>query len=269
MGTGTAMAGLYTGVADLAFMGRPATPKENMAFEWVFRYKPVALEVMTGSLDVPGKSPALAIFVNKDNPISHLSLEQLDAIFGCEHRRGRANIRTWGELGLQGEWADKPITAYTYDIETGTGSFFRETVLNGSYKWNWERVNEFKDIRNAEGSAYDAARQIIDALAKDRYGIGVSNLRYASPQVKPVALASQEGSSYYLPTAANLGERKYPLTRVIYAYLNREPGKPVDPAVKEFLRYILSAEGQAEIVHDAGFLPLDKEALLDQLKKLE
>ena len=269
MGTGTAMAGLYTGVADLAFMGRPSTPKEIMAFEWVFRYKPEALEILTGSLDVSGESPALGVFVHKDNPISGLTLEQLDAIFSCEHRRGPASIRTWGELGLKGEWADKPITAYFYDAETGTASFFRDVVLRGSYKWNWEHINEFRDLRTPDGSIYDSSRQIAEALTKDRYGIGVSTRRYALPELKLIRLASHEGGPYYLPTAENLVERKYPLTRVVYVYLNREPGKPLDPKLKEFLRYILSREGQAEVLSEKVFLHLCKEALLEQLNKLQ
>lgn len=268
-GTGTAMAGLYSGVADVAFMGRPATPKEIMAFEWVFRYKPAAIEIMTGSLDVPGKSPALAVLVHKDNPISQLTLEQLHAIFSCEHRRGPTSIRTWGELGLNGEWAEKPITAYTYDIETGTGSFFREAVLNFSYKWNWEHVKEFKEIPSADRPGDDAARQIAEAVAKDRYGIAISTVRYTFPELKLIPLASREGDSYYTPTANNLVERKYPLTRAVYVYVNLEPGKPIDPKLKEFLRYILSREGQAEVRRDKGFLPLNKALLLDQLRKLE
>lgn len=269
MGTGTAMAGLYTGVADLAFMGRPSTPKEIMAFEWVFRYKPLALEITTGSLDVPGKSPALAVFVHKDNPITRLTLAQLDAILDCEHRRGLQNIRTWGQLGLNGEWADQPINAYGYDAETGTGSFFREAVLNGSYKWNWENVKEFRDITRSDGEVYDSSQQIVDALAKDRYGIGVSSLRYTTPQLKSVALASHEGEPYYQATSQNLIQRRYPLTRGVYVYIKREPGKPVDPKLKEFILYILSREGQSEVLRDTGFLPLSRQVVLEQLKKLK
>jgi phosphate transport system substrate-binding protein len=268
-GSGTAMGGLYTGAADLAFMGRPATPKEIMAFEWVFRYKPVGLEIMTGSLNVPGKSPALAVFVHKNNPISSLTLKQLDAIFSCEHRRGPASIQTWGELGLKGEWADKPIAAYTHDTETGTASFFRETVLNGSYKWSWDHVKEFKDAHRADGSVYDSAQQIADALAKDRYGIGISTVRYALPELKLVALAAHDGESYYMPTPESLIERNYPLTRVAYVYLNREPGRPLDPKLAEFLRYILSRAGQAEVLREHGFLPLSRAVVLDQLDKLK
>jgi phosphate transport system substrate-binding protein len=264
MGTGTAMAGLYTSVADVAFMGRAGTAKEIMAFEWVFRYKPLGIEVMTGSLDVPGKSPALVVFVHKDNPISRLTLAQLDAIFGCEHLRGASR---WGQLGLKGEWANQPIRGYGYDAETGTGSFFQQVALNNSRKWNWDGVKEFKDIEKPDGSVYDSGQQILDALSMDRHGIGVSNPRYVNPRVKPIALASQE--SYFQATKDNLIQRKYPLTRIVPAYINQAPDKPIDPKVKEFLRYILSREGQQDILRDEGYLPLNREALRQQLKKLE
>jgi phosphate transport system substrate-binding protein len=269
MGTSTAMAGIYTGVADLAFMGRRSTAKEIMGFEWVFQYKPLEIEVMTGSLDEPGKSPALVIFVRKDNPISQLTLAQLDAIFGCEHRRGLSNIRTWGQLGLQGEWADKPIRAYAFDADTGTGSFFQQVVLNDSRKWNWDRVNEFKDIKRADGSVYDSGQRILDALAADRYGIAVSNLRYINSEVKPVAVSVQTGKPYYEASKGNLIQRSYPLTRAIYTYINRAPRKPVDSQLKEFLLYLLSREGQETVMEDGGFLPLTEEILSHNLKKLE
>jgi phosphate transport system substrate-binding protein len=262
MGTGTAMAGLYTGAADLAFMGRAATPKEIMAFEWVFRYKPQSIETMTGSLSVPGKSPALVVFVHKDNPISQLTFAQLEAIFGCERRRGVSSIRTWGQLGLKGEWTDKPIHAYSYDAETGSGSFFRQTVLNDSRKWNWDVVREFQD------SKYDAGQQILDALSLDMYGIGVSCLCYENPLVKPVAVASEDANHYSQATTENLVARKYPLTRVISVYLNRAPEKPLDPTVREFLRYFLSRDGQEAVARDGGYLPLGPDAVREQLMKL-
>ncbi|HXN21411.1 MAG TPA: substrate-binding domain-containing protein [Candidatus Dormibacteraeota bacterium] len=269
MGTGTAMAGIYTGVADLALMGRRSTAKEIMGFEWVFQYKPLELEVMTGSLNAPGKSPALVIFVNKVNPVSQLTLAQLDGIFGCEHRRGPSNIQTWGQLGLQGEWADKFIQAYAYDAETGPGSFFQQVVLNDSRKWNWDRVKEFKDMKRADGSVYDSGQLILDALAADRYGIAVSNLGYSNSEVKPLALAVQARGPYYEVSKGNLVRRTYPLTRGIYAYINRVPNKPVDPKVKEFLFYLLSFEGQRTILEDQGFLPLTQEIVRECLKKLE
>jgi len=268
LGTGTGMAGLYTGVADVALMGRDAPPSEIMAYEWVFRYKPLGVEVATGSLDVPGKTFALAVFVNKDNPLSQLTLAQLDAIFGSEHLRGPRNFRTWGDLGLNGEWANKSINPYGYDVETGTGSFFRNAIFKGSDKWNCD-LKEFADWQRPGHSQHDAGQRIIEALAHDRYGIAFSNLRYLSPQLKTVALATSESEPYYTPSKDNFIQRKYLLTRATSIYVKRAPGKPIDPNVKEFLRYIFSQEGQQDVVREGDFLPLSEATVREQLRKLE
>lgn len=268
MGTGTGMAGLYTGVADLALMGRDSTSSEIMAFEWVFRYKPLGIEVATGSLDVPGKTFAVTVFVHKDNPLSKLTLAQIDAIFGSEHLRGPRNIRTWGELGLTGDWKDKPIHPYGYDVETGTGWFFRQTVFRGSDKWNCD-VKEFADAKRSDGAFIDAGGRILEALAQDRYGIAYSNLGFMNPQVKPIAVASADGAPFYEATKDNLTQRQYALTRAASIYVNRTPGKKLDSKVQEFLRYILSKEGQQEVVREGDFLPLIEEIIRVQLSKMD
>jgi len=268
MGTGTGMAGLYTGVADLALMGRDSTSSEIMAFEWVFRYKPLGIGVATGSLDVPGKTFAVAVFVHKDNPLSKLTLTQLDAIFGSEHRRGPRNIRMWRELGLTGDWKDKPIHPYGYDVETGTGRFFRQAVFKGSDKWNCD-LKEFADAKRSDGTSVDAGERILEALAQDRYGIAYSNLGFMNPQVKPIAVAFAHGGPFYQATKESLIQRRYPLTRAASIYVNSAPGKNLDPRVQEFLRYILSKEGQLEVVREGDFLPLTDEVIKEQLRKMD
>ena len=268
MGTATAMPAIYTNQADLALLGRESNTTDDNGFLHVLYYPPLRFELMTGSLDVPGKSYALAIFVHKDNPLSKLTMAQLNAIFGCEHRDGQDNIRTWGQLGLTREWKDKPINLYSYDAETGTGLFFLHAVLADSRKVNWENLKEFKDTRNPDGSTYESGRQIIDALQRDRFGLAVSSGRYANPEVRTVALAGKDGGPYYLATKENLILRKYPLTRLTYAFVNQPPGKPMDPKLKEFLRYVFSRTGQEDIVRDGGYLPLSEEAIRQQLKKL-
>jgi phosphate transport system substrate-binding protein len=268
IGTGTGMAGLYSSVADLALMGRDATASEVMAFEWVFKYKPLGVEVTNGSLDVPGKTFALAVFVNKDNPIAKLTLAQLDAIFGSEHLRGTRNARTWGDLGLTGDWQSKAINSYGYDAETNTGLFFKRVVFNGSDKWSCD-LKEFTDQKKPDGAVADASDQILRALARDPYGIAYANPRYASPQVKAIAIASTDAAPAYETTKANLIDRKYPLARTASIYVNREPGKPIDPKVKEFLLYILSQDGQLEVMREGDFLPLSKETQAEQRRKLE
>jgi len=264
-GTNIAMAGLYTGTADLAFMAREATPKERMAFEYTLRYQPTRFELATGSVDVPQHSPALVVFVHKDNPLSRLTLAQLDAIFGYERRRGHTPIDTWDQLGLGGGWSGQRINLYGYDPETGTGSHFRRVVLRDSYKSNWDRLREFTDAPQADGTIVEAGRQILDALAKDRFGIGVSTLNHANPLVKPVALAAEDGGPWLEARRETVFTRRYPLTRAVSAWVNRVSGQPLAPGVQEFLRYILSYEGQHDVVRDGGFLPLCAEVAREQL----
>ena len=268
-GTGTGMAGVYSGVADLAILGREISPVETMAFAWVFRYPPAAVEVATGSLDVPGKSPALAILVHADNPVSRLTLAQLDAIFGTERRRGApATVRTWGDLGLTGDWSDRPIHAYGRDVDSGTAGFFRRVVLKNSRKWNWECLTEFSDTIRPDGSILDADRQIAEALAADRFGIAVSNEGERNPALKAIALAEQEPGPYVAPTQETLVAREYPLTRAIGAYFNRAPDRPIDPKIERFLRYILSEPGQGDVAREGDYLPLSPDTVKEQLGKL-
>lgn len=267
-GTATAMPSLYMRKADLAFLGRESNTTDNDGFQHVLYYTPLRFELMTGSLDVPGKTYALAIFVNKDNPVSKMTMPQLAAIFGCERRDGLDNIKTWGQLGLTGEWKNRPINLYTFDAETGTGLYFLNAVLGGSRKMNWEHLKEFSDSKRADGSAYESGQQIIDALRHDRYGLAVSSVRYANGEVKAIALGATNGGPFYQATKENLVTRKYPLTRLTYAFVDRPPGKQIDPLVKEFLRYVYSREGQEYVWRDGGFLPLSRESIQEQLQKL-
>ena len=267
-GTASSIGALYTGAGDIAIRGEEIHPFEVAAFERELGYAPFGIEIATGSLDVRNMDFAFVVFVHKDNPLSRLTLTQLDAILGYEHRRGPSNIRTWGQLGLNGDWTQAPINVYTWRIDDDFSSFLEEAVLSGSHKWNCS-LREFAHIVRPDGSIYDSGQQILDALATDRFGIGISNLRYANPSVKPLALASQDGGPYYQATQQTLIEQTYPLTRIIPAFINRVPGGPVDPKVKEFLRYILSREGQQAIVRDGGYLPLSAQAVREQLKKLQ
>src|ERR1700730_7574959 len=266
-GTASAIGALYTGAADLTILGEEIHAPAAAAFERVLHYPPLGIEIATGSLDVRNFDYAHVFFVHKDNPLSKLTLAQLDAIFGSEHRRGPRNIPTWGELGLTGEWADKPITPYGGRIDDDFALYLEDALLGGSHKWNCD-LREFRHINNPDGSIYDHGQQILDALAKDRYGIAVSNLRYMNPQVKPISLAVKDGGPYYDATEENLINRKYPFTRIIPAFINRKPGQPVDPKVREFLRYLLSYEGQHD-VRESGYLPLNQESIRAQLKKID
>ena len=296
-GTASAIGGLYTGAADVALTGSDVWPIDIEGFDETFHYKPFGIEVFTGSLDVPDRDFALGIFVHKDNPISHLTLTQLDAIFGGEHRRGTKNIRTWGELGLTGEWAEKTIHVYGFGVSSrGLASFFEDAVMVGSFKWNCD-MQEVSDLRQPDGSLTDAGQRIVDTVAKDRYGIGYSGLVYENPIARtvalapamtkdrygiayssqlyknqlsrPLALVPQDSGPYFRPTKENVMQRKYPLTRTISIFINRAPGTPIDPKLREYLRYILSREGQEAVVRDGGYLPLNQDAVRIERKKLE
>jgi phosphate transport system substrate-binding protein len=267
-GTASAIGGLYADVGDIAILGREIRPFEVSAFERVKGYPPLGVEVATGSLDVRNFDFALVVFVHKDNPISRLTLAELEAIFGCEQRRATENIRTWSAFGLRGEWADHPIHAYGSRISGGFAVFFQDVVLKSSGRWNPD-MKEFFDVRQADGSLLDSGQQVLDAIAADPDGIGVSSLHYTNPRVKALALAPEKGALAYEATRDTLVQRKYPLTRVIPAFINRAPGKPVDPKVREFLRYILSSEGQQDIVRDGRYLPLSAATAREQLAKLQ
>jgi phosphate transport system substrate-binding protein len=267
-GTASAIGALYAGAGDLAVMGREIRPFEVSAFEQVFRYPPLGIDIATGSLDIRNMDFALNVFVHKDNPLDKLAMTQVDAVFGCEHLRGPRNIRIWGDLGIKGEWQDKPIHVYGFPINRGFAVFFQDAALGGSRKWN-EDLKEFGDLRQPDGTLRDGGLRILEALARDPYGIAYSNLRYGNAEVKPVALAATEGGPYYEATKENLIERKYPLTRFITTFVNRAPGRPLDARVREFLRYILSREGQEEILRDGNYLPLSEEAVRAQLRKLD
>jgi phosphate transport system substrate-binding protein len=268
-GTSSAIPALALGAGDLAILGEEILPEAVDTFRRVKPYEPFGIDIATGSVDVRNFDYAQMFFVHKDNPLTQLTLTQLDAIFGAERRRGAPrNLRTWGELGLTGEWADQPITPYGWKTDDSFGFYLEQTLLAGSHRWN-DALKEFGHIPQPDGSIYDHGQQALDALAHDRYGIAVSNIRYAGPDVKALAVAERDGSPYVTVTAENLIDQKYPLTRLIPAFLDRKPGEPVEPKVKEFLRYLLSREGQQDIVDDGRYLPLNPAAVAAQLRKLE
>jgi phosphate transport system substrate-binding protein len=269
MGSDTAVPGLYSGNADIALMGRENNVTDDNGFSRPKQYKFTRLELMNGSLAAPGKSDALVIFVHKDNPLARLTLAELDAILGCERRRGHGPIRTWGDLGLGGDWAGRPIKVHTYDADTGTGIFFTHVVLRDSHKMNWERITEYKDERNHDRSILRAGQQIATAVEDDRYALGISGARFATARVKALAIAEKEGGAYYPATRETLVARSYPLARATYAFVDVAPGKAMDAKVKEFLRFALSREGQADIERDRGYLPLSTAVLAEQREKLK
>jgi phosphate transport system substrate-binding protein len=268
-GSETAIAGLYSGEADLGFLGREIYQPENDAFEEWFGYRPLGIEVTTGSYNNPHKTFALMIFVHKDNPLSRLTMAQIAGIAGCERTPGAMNpIRTWGQLGLTAEWANRPVHVYGYGTDSGFGRFFRMRVLTERYKWNSE-LKEFYNEKAANGSDIDSSQLILDALATDPDGIAYSNVSYMNANVKTVAVASNDSGPFIEPTKEKVWKRTYPISRFTSVFINRVPGSPIDPKVKEFLRYILSRDGQDVVAREGSYLPLTADLIRDQLRKLK
>ncbi|HVC02231.1 MAG TPA: substrate-binding domain-containing protein [Steroidobacteraceae bacterium] len=256
VGTATAAEALYTGNADLALLGREIWPPEVAAFKEMFGYPPTGVNVATGSFNVRNRDYALVIFVHKSNPLDKLTLEQLHAIFGAECRGCGPVARSWGDLGLSGAWRDRPIHLYGLPISRGFARFFEDEVFIGRRLWR-PSLREFADLKGSRGGATDGGQRMLDALAQDPDGIGYAGLLYTNPDVKPVALAARPGGPYVEPTETNVLAHRYPLTRMITIYLNRAPGRPVDPKLEEFLRFVLSREGQQDVLRQGrGYLPL-------------
>jgi phosphate transport system substrate-binding protein len=276
-----AIPSLAFGLADLA-PSRHITFDETLFFQRYKSRSPVEITAVTGSLNVPGWNYALGIYVNKDNPLTGLSIEQLDGIFGAQRDGGydgttwridiargpEKNIRSWGELGLSGAWADKPIDVYGYNLRYHIPRTFERLVFQGGDKWN-EQMHEFANYKNADGTTELEGQQTLDAVGRDRYGIAYSSMAFGSDQVKVLPLAARGSSDYVALNLETVRARTYPLIDEVYFYLDRQPGKPIDPKVREFLRYILSREGQRAVQRDGKFMPLTAAVVREQLKKLD
>ena len=261
---------------------RKMTFEDLLAYERTMNADPVEIQYATGSYDVPGWSPAFGVFVNAKNPIAHLSMAQLEGIFGAERtgawegtswhpersRTKAQNIRTWGQLGLTGEWADKPIHVYGVNLRYHQATRFEDQVMHGSAKWNNE-LQEYANYGKADGTLAIGAQMMVEDLAKDPYAICYSEENFKVDGTKTLALAYGDTKNYVPLTRENVQNRSYPLYDAVYLYANGSADHPMDPKVKEFLRFVLSQEGQEAIAKDGKYLPLTKEVVDEQLKKLQ
>jgi len=276
-GTASAPFGLFENVADLALMGRQIFTYEYYGIYRRSLMVPMEIAVATGSFDVPGKTFALTVFVHRDNPLAKLTLGQLDGIYGAQRTGGwkglnwskeaargpERNIRTWGQLGLTGKWADKPIHLYgPPGVYPGGQTFFQARVMGGADTWA-EGLHEYAD-RPA----------MMEALTRDPLGIAYTGACYQTAQTKALALAETEAGPYVVPTKATVADRSYPLSRLVYICFapdqpSGDPADPkVDPKVREFLRYILSRQGQQDVAREGGYLPLTADLARAQLAVL-
>ena len=245
-GSSTAPPALIEGTSQLGPMSRKMKDKEIQAFEAKFGYKPTVIGVALDSL---------AVYVNKDNPIEKLDLTEVDAIFSKNRKGGAAaDITTWGQVGLKGEWANKPISIYGRNSASGTYGYFKSKALfKGDYK---------DTVKEQPGSA-----SVVLGVTEDLGGIGYSGIGYKTSGVKAIAL-SKKGGEAYEPTYASVLSGDYPLGRLLYVYVAKEPNKPLPKLVKEFLKFVLSKEGQEIVVKD-GYLPLTAEVAAKQMALLD
>ncbi len=246
-GSSTAPPALIEGTAQFGPMSRPMKASEIDKFEKQFGYPPVFLRT---SLD------ALAVFVNKDNPIQGLTLAQVDAIFSKTRRSEyKEDISRWAQLGLKGDWQSATISLYGRNSASGTYGFFKDHALFGG---------DFKDeVKEQPGSA-----SVVQGVSEDRYGIGYSGIGYKTSGVHIVPLALGAGEPFKDGTLDNVLDGSYPLGRFLNLYINKAPGKPLDPLVREFCKFIFSKEGQEIVVKD-GYMPVPYEVVKEELEKLK
>jgi phosphate transport system substrate-binding protein len=216
-------------------------------FEKRFGYKPTAIRTAVD---------ALAVFVNKDNPIKCLTAEQIDAIFSKSRRIGaKDDIKMWGQLGLTGDWANRPISLYGRNSASGTYGFFKEQMLkNGDYK---------DEVKEQPGSA-----AVVQGITVDRYAIGYSGIGYATAGVRAVPLGEKADGRCVEATAENAYAGTYPLARFLYVYINKPPDKPLDPLTREFMRLVMSQEGQEVVIKD-GYYPITAAIAKEEFTKIQ
>ncbi|MDD2759543.1 MAG: phosphate ABC transporter substrate-binding protein PstS family protein [Methylomonas sp.] len=233
-GSSTAPPALTEGTSNLGPMSRKMKDNEIDDFESKYGYKPTAIPV---AID------ALAVFVNKDNPVKGLSIPQVDAIFSSTRKCGQAtDIENWGQAGLTGGWAGKPIQLYGRNSVSGTYGFFKEEALcKGDFKSN---VNE------QPGSA-----SVVQAVTSSNNGIGYSGIGYSTSGVRAIPLAAKDGAPFVEANGENAISGAYPLARYLYIYVNKKPNEPLAPLEKEFIKMVLSKTGQQVVIKD-GYIPM-------------
>jgi phosphate transport system substrate-binding protein len=268
-GTSVAIGALYTGVAQLGLLGREIRRLERASWRRIFPYPPLAFAVATGAFDTFAKTVAVAVLVNRDNSLQRLTLSQFDAIYSRDRRRGVSQpITRWGQLGLTGAWVDKPITIYGLDEDTGTANFLQARVLLGG---RWAPAVQLPPGAPSEmyaGSGGDAADALVRALEEDPAAIGIAGFRNITSRLKALALAEDERSPYVEGSRQTVASLHYPLGRCVYIAVNKPPDSLWDANVQEFLRFVLSREGQQVVADEGDYLPLPADRVASQWAQL-
>ena len=246
-GSSTAPPAMISGTAQLGPMSRQMKSSEIDEFEQAHGYKPTEIRVAVD---------ALAVYLNKDNPLEELTMQQVDAIFAKGRTCGAAeDISTWGDVGLTGTWASQPISLYGRNSASGTYGYFKEVALcRGDYK---------DTVKEQPGSA-----SVVQGVTEDLYGAGYSGIGYKTSGVKAVRLAAAEGQPYYGTDPEAVYAGNFPLARFLYVYINKAPNEALDPLVREFVTYVLTREGQEVVVKD-GYLPITAAIANEELAKIQ
>ncbi len=246
-GSSTAPPALTEGTSNFGPMSREMKSEEIQAFEAKFGYKPTAVPV---AIDV------LAVYVNKDNPIKGLSLQQVDAIFSATRKcGGEKDIVRWGDLGLTGAWANRDFTVYSRNAVSGTYGYFKEVALcKGDFK---------ASINEQPGSS-----AVVQGVTSSIDGIGYSGIGYVTSGVRALPLSKKDGQPFVTAEASHALDGTYPLSRVLYVYINKKPNHPIDKMQLEFLKMVLSKQGQETVVKD-GYIPLPASMVTKALADLQ
>ena len=281
--TPIAFAGLASGKADIGYMGHRWWRSDIKGFQGVFGYPPLEIKYAQGSFDEPsGSTPGPVIIVHQSNPLAGLTIEQLDGIFGAERSGGwdgvrwttaaargpEKNIRRWGQAGLNGEWANKPIEVYGIDgVLSNWSDLFHKVVFKGGTKWN-PAMKEI--VRGGVEAPVDV--QLVRAVHEHPAAIAFTFMKVvkdAKLDVRVIPIAARVGGPFVMPSAASFHDNSYPLNNAVYLYVNRKPGEPLSPRVREFLHYVLSREGQQKVAEDKTWIPLSAESAAFELRKLD
>jgi phosphate transport system substrate-binding protein len=277
-----AVPSLYLNLADIGVNHEPSF-YDYLGHLRLKGYEPTGIQVFTGSYDIVGWQNQLVIIVNKDNPITKITMKQLDGIFGAardggwsgatwhpEWRRGpEGDIRQWGQMGLGGDWAGKRVNVYGYSLRYATALEFSNKVLQASDKWNGD-LHAFANYRRPDGTTYLEADQIFDEIRKDPAAIGYARYHGGFPKdVKILAVAQTDAGPYVVPSLETVQNRSYPLWGGQEFWVSVKPGTKMDPKAREFIRFVLSREGQELVQKDGKYLPLTAEVVREELKKLD
>jgi len=251
---------LIKGDLDFVTVSRELKPSDISSFHQKFGYDPLSTPISGGTYRHFGFLDSIVFLVNQDNPVRQLSFDQLDRLLSSTHLRGGEPITTWGQLGLTGDWADKPVHVWGVKPWNGFEEFVRERVLStagGRGEWR-------PDLNFVE-----TVFPVSPHVAEDKYAIGYAGLAYVGPGVRLLALAASDGGTFVEPSYENVASATYPLSRVVYMNLNKAPGQALNPVIREFVRFILSRQGQQVILNEAIYLPLRASQVKQSLSQID